>query len=66
MNDFSKQKIVWSDIATYPTFAIIDEEIYINNTCYMITNAPIWMVNYLNSFIVASPFAENSSLFVRM
>ena len=48
-NDFSQQKIVWSDIATEPKFANINEEIYINNTCYMMSNAPEYMIGILNS-----------------
>ena len=49
MDDFSKQKIIWSDISTEPNFLYNDEEIYFNNTCYMITGAPEWVVDYLNS-----------------
>ena len=52
MDDFSKQKIIWSDISTEPNFLLNDEEIYFNNTCYMITGAPAWMVNYLNSDLI--------------
>ena len=52
MDDFSKQKIIWSDISTEPNFLFNDEEIYLNNTCYMITGAPEWVVNYLNSDII--------------
>ena len=48
-NDFSKQKIVWSDIATEPTFALIEAEIYFNNTCYMLCNAPKYILPILNS-----------------
>ena len=58
MDDFSKQKIVWSDISTEPTFSIINERIFINNTCYMITNAPIWLIDYLNSPIVTWYFPK--------
>ena len=52
MDDFSKQKIIWSDISTEPNFLFNDEEIYFNNTCYMIIGAPEWVVNYLNSDII--------------
>ena len=52
MDDFSKQKIIWSDISTEPNFLYNDEEIYFNNTCYMITGAPEWIVYYLNSDII--------------
>ena len=50
-DDFSKQKIYWSDIATKPKFMSTDEEVLINNTCYMIAGAPAWMVDFLNSKI---------------
>jgi hypothetical protein len=49
MDDFGKQKIVWADIAKEPTFVQIDEEIFFNNTCYMITGAPTGLVDVLNS-----------------
>ena len=52
MDDFSKQKIIWSDISTEPNFLFNDEEIYFNNTCYMIIGAPEWVINYLNSDII--------------
>ena len=48
-NDFSKQKIVWSDIATEPTFALVDAGIYFNNTCYMLREAPEYILFLLNS-----------------
>ena len=53
LDDFSKHKLIWSDIATTPNFISVDEEIYFNNTCYMITNAPSWLYGYLNSDLVA-------------
>jgi hypothetical protein len=49
---------VWSDISTQPSFTLITEEIYTNNTCYMITGAPDWWVDYLNSPIVAWYFPK--------
>ncbi|MFM1589709.1 TaqI-like C-terminal specificity domain-containing protein [Streptococcus mutans] len=52
MDDFSKPKIVWADIATEPNFVQIDERIYFNNTCYMMVGAPNWFVDYLNSDLV--------------
>ena len=51
-NDFSKQKIVWSDIATEPTFALVDAGIYFNNTCYMLCNAPEYILPILNSPLI--------------
>ena len=58
MDDFSKQKIIWSDISTEPNFLFNDEEIYFNNTCYMIIGAPEWVINYLNSDIIRWDFPK--------
>jgi hypothetical protein len=52
MEDFYKQKIVWSDISTEPSFASVDEAIFFNNTCYMMTNAPLAILGILNSTII--------------
>ncbi len=54
MDDFSKQKIIWSDISTEPNFIYEEKEIYFNNTCYMIVGngATEQLVAYLNSDIV--------------
>lgn len=51
-DDFSKPKIVWADIAIEPNFVKIDKEIYFNNTCYMIVDAPDWLGEYLNSNLI--------------
>ncbi|MDR3048379.1 MAG: Eco57I restriction-modification methylase domain-containing protein, partial [Elusimicrobiota bacterium] len=40
MDDFSKQKIVWTDIATEPSFVCMTEPLFFNNTCYMMNNSP--------------------------
>ena len=60
-NDFSKQKIVWSDIATEPTFALIDAGIYFNNTCYMLCNAPKYILQILNSPLMGWYFRKIST-----
>ena len=60
-NDFSKQKIVWSDIATEPTFALIDAGIYFNNTCYMLCNAPQYILQILNSPLMGWYFRKIST-----
>lgn len=52
MDDFSKPKVVWADIAIEPNFIQINETMYFNNTCYMMVGAPDWLVDYLNSDIV--------------
>ena len=58
MDDFLQRKIIWSDIATEPNFVQTDEEIFFNNTCYMITHAPEWLVDYLNSNLIAWYFPK--------
>ena len=60
-NDFSKQKIVWSDIATEPTFALIDAGIYFSNTCYMLCNAPKYILQILNSPLMGWYFRKIST-----
>ena len=60
-NDFSKQKIVWSDIATEPTIALIDDRIYFINTCYMICNAPKYILQILNSPLMGWYFRKIST-----
>ena len=60
-NDFSKQKIVWSDIATEPTFALIDAGIYFNNTCYMLCNSPQYILQILNSPLMGWYFRKIST-----
>ncbi|GAB1414812.1 hypothetical protein MASR2M117_02180 [Paludibacter sp.] len=52
MEDFNRQKIVWSDISTEPEFVFIEEAIFFNNTCYMMTNAPKSILGILNSKII--------------
>jgi len=57
-DDFSKQKIVWADIATEPTFVLMNEHTFFNNTCYMITGAPTGLVDILNSKLVGWYFPK--------
>lgn len=52
LEDFYKQKIVWSDIATSPQFALIEEPIFFNNTCYMMNNMPLYVLAFLNSQVM--------------
>ena len=58
MDDFNKQKIIWSDISTEPNFILVNEEIYFNNTCYMMTGAPDWLAEYLNSDLISWYFPK--------
>jgi len=34
--EFEKEKVVWSDISTIPTFCILPKRIFFNNTVYMV------------------------------
>lgn len=61
LSDFSKNKIVWSDIATEPSFVWIEDEIYFNNTCYMIANSEKYLVSILNSNLIKWYFPKISS-----
>jgi hypothetical protein len=57
MDDFSKPKIVWSDIATEPSFVYMENHIYMNNTCYMIVGAQKGLIGFLNSKIMSVYFS---------
>ena len=60
-NDFSKQNIVWSDIATSPNFSIVDPDTYFNNTCYMLCDAPTYVLSFLNSKLMEWYFKKIST-----
>ena len=61
MDNFLQPKIVWSDIATSPKFSLIENEIFINNTAYMITGTNPNIVHILNSKITKWLFPKISS-----
>ena len=52
MEDFYKQKIVWSDISTEPSFVYVKDAMFFNNTCYMMINAPMAILGILNSIVL--------------
>ena len=55
--EFEKEKVVWSDIATSPTFQILEKGRYINNTVYMITgNQNKYLLAVLNSGVTSFYF----------
>ncbi|MEY8737560.1 TaqI-like C-terminal specificity domain-containing protein [Lactobacillus sp. AN1001] len=58
MDDFSKQKIIWSDIATEPRFALLGENLLISNTAYMITKCHPNVIFILNSKIMEWYFSK--------
>jgi hypothetical protein len=52
MEDFSKPKIAWSDIATEPSFSFVADQMFFNNTCYIMTGAHSWVLGFLNSTVM--------------
>ena len=65
-------RIIWSDMATKASFVQInaDETVYINNTCYMMTNFPKHCLGLLNSkllqwyfFQIASSLGQGARFF---
>lgn len=59
--DFYKKKIVWTDIATMPSFVYIEDAAFFNNTCYMMTNAPHSIIGFLNSKVMKWYFPKIAS-----
>ena len=52
--EFTHDKIVWSDISTEPTFHVLEREMYINNTGYMIVGNNLkYLLGVLNSSVIA-------------
>lgn len=52
LGEFEKDKIVWSDMASSSQFTLIDNKIYLNNTCYMINSSNLYLLLILNSKIL--------------
>ena len=54
---FEQEKVVWADIATTPTFSLLEKSMYFNNTVYMIVGDHLKYLNgVLNSRIVGYYF----------
>ena len=50
MDDFIKQKIVYREISDAMDACLIDDEVYINNKCYLITGEALkYLLCFLNS-----------------
>ena len=69
---FSEDKIVWTDIATEPSFVNVKEEFFLLNTCSMIIGAPHYIVGILNSKLIkwyfpkiASDLGEGTARYIR-
>ena len=58
---FSEDKIVWTDIATEPSFVNVQEEFFLLNTCSMIIGAPQYIVGVLNSKLIKWYFPKIAS-----
>ena len=70
LEDFSKPKIAWADISTEPSFVEVSEKFFFNNTCYMLSPAPLYLLGILNSKLIkwffpkiASDLGEGSRYF---
>ena len=68
--DFSKPKIAWADISTEPSFVEVTEKFFFNNTCYILSPAPLYLLGILNSKLIkwffpkiASDLGEGSRYF---
>ncbi len=51
--DFEKEKIVWTDMAKKSSFLWDDGKMFLNNTCYFITNANKYILAILNSNLMS-------------
>ena len=50
MDDFSKQKIVYREISDAMDACLIEDEVYVNNKCYLITGEALkYLICFLNS-----------------
>ena len=61
LEDFYKQNIVWSDIAKEPSFVWLPENIFFNNTIYMIVGLEQKDLAVLNSSLIKWYFPTISS-----
>lgn len=53
-DEFENEKIVWSDISKSPSFSLLEEGSYINNTAYMINGDNLhYLLAVLNSKVTA-------------
>ena len=47
--EFEGEKIVWTDISTSPTFTLLPNNFYINNTAYLVNSDSRYLLGILNS-----------------
>ncbi|MEJ5287583.1 MAG: TaqI-like C-terminal specificity domain-containing protein, partial [Bacteroidota bacterium] len=58
--EFEKEKIVWQEMTNEGSFAWDTNKIYVNQTCYIMTNANKYILALLNSKIVHFYFSQIS------
>jgi len=62
MDDFNKQKIIWTDIACKPSFVFSDKEIYFLNTAYMLSGHHLYyLLHILNSKLITFYFTHTAT-----
>ena len=62
MDDFSKPKLIWTDIACKPSFVFSDKEIYFLNTAYMLSgNHLSYLLHILNSKLITFYFMHTAT-----
>ena len=61
-DDFSKPKLIWTDIACKPSFVFSDKEIYFLNTAYMLSgNHLSYLLHILNSKLITFYFMHTAT-----
>lgn len=73
LGEFEKEKMIWTDIATRPTFALAPAGLYLNNTAYMISGDHLrYLTAVLNASItawyfplIATDLGENGNRFIK-
>ena len=62
MDDFNRQKIIWTDIACKPSFVFSDKEIYFLNTAYMLSGYHLhYLLHILNSKLITFYFTHTAT-----
>ena len=51
-SDFEKPRIIYQEIATYQSFAYLDEELYANAKCFIIPTNDLSLLSLLNSKLI--------------
>jgi len=62
IEDFEKNKIIWSDISTGPNFVYDDKGFFLTNTAYIMPDAPYFFLGVLNSKLIGWFFTKTASI----